>query len=135
MTAGWRPSSAASRHLLPAIGAKALPTGPSPNEPSRRAPQELHQVLRLGHVRQLRLDPLQRLLEAQLRADQDAIGALQRLDRLLLEALPLQADRVDAVRLRGAVADRLHERQHVLRADRAAADEGVLADAAELVHR
>src|SRR5437868_2042092 len=29
MLAEWRPSSAASRHLLPASGEKALPAGPS----------------------------------------------------------------------------------------------------------
>ena len=55
-------------------------------------------------------------------------------DRRRAEAAAHQADRVDAEDPRRPVADRPRERQRVLGHDRVAADEGMPADAAELVH-
>ena len=70
---------------------------------------------------------------AHLGGEQVAVGPLQPADPVGVEAAPHQPDAVDAVDL-GAVADRLGERQRVLGHHRVAADEGVAADAAELVH-
>src|SRR5262249_13745550 len=103
--------------------AEACPTLGSSDESSFGPAHELHQRPRLGYRAELGLDLLQRVVELQMRADQDAIGALQRLDRILGHTFALQADGVDAERLVVARADGLGVRQHVLRAHRAAADE------------
>src|SRR5260221_12317707 len=98
----------------------------SPDHPSLRAAYEFHEIAHLGVEAEVLLDLRERALEAQLGAREHAIGPLQGLDRLRLEALPLEADGVDTVRLRRPAADGLYERQDVLGTDRVAADEGVL---------
>ena len=68
------------------------------------------------------------------RGEQHLVGAPQLVDRLVREAAPLQADEIEAGE-RGAVAERDAERDDVVLDPREAADEGVRADADELMRR
>src|SRR5512140_899926 len=101
----------------------------------RRSADELGEVARFRIQRQLRLDAFERLVQRQVRSSEKLVGFLERLDGLVREAFPLKSDGVDAVGLRGAVADGLDVRKHVLRRDGEAAHERVLADTAELMNR
>ena len=83
-------------------------------------------ALTSAHRLQLGARLLQRLADVELRAEQEAVRLLQLGDHLVAEAPALQSDAVEAVQL-DRVADRLHERRHVLRHARAAADERVAA--------
>ena len=70
---------------------------------------------------------------AGVRVQQIPVGAAQLGDRVGGELSAHQTDGVQTVNPR-AIADGLGKRQRILRDDRKAADEGVPADAAELVH-
>ena len=111
-------------------------SGGSPQDDAalRRA-DELDEVPHLGRgQRRILLDLDERTRRVQLRRQQVAVCAPQLADRLLREAAPHEADGVEAEDARRPVADGLAERQRVLGDDRVAADEGVAADAAELVN-
>ena len=95
---------------------------------------EVQQVIDLRVAGQLGAQLRHRLVERQLRAEEDPVGLLDAADLLLAVAVALQAHGVEAGQL-GAVALRGAVRRHVHRHHRAAGDEGVLADAGELVHR
>ena len=95
---------------------------------------ELEQLVHFGAGRHLRANSLDGLGGIQPRARQQAEGVVQRFDGWRREPAALQADAVRAEDLDLALADGDGIRQHVLRHHAIAADEGVAADAAELVH-
>ena len=112
------------------------PRGAPENDAALRRADEVDQVLHLGaRQRLILLDLLQRAGGVQLRLEQVTERALQFRDHLGREAAPGQADGVGAEDPRRPAADRARERQRVLGDHRVAADEPVLADAAELVNR
>src|SRR5471030_3055413 len=122
-----------SRSLTATAGPGPSPRRSSSNDSPFRGADKFGEVPPLGNVGQLDLDPDERLLQLQLRPEQDPISTLNRLDALPGEAATLQSNGVDPVRFRRSAAHGLHERKSVLRDDGEATDECVLPDPAELV--
>ena len=69
-------------------------------KPRSLALDEPDELLDVGLAGELLGDPLEGLARVELRLDEDAVGLLERLDALVREAVALEADRVQAVRLR-----------------------------------
>src|SRR5271165_2869463 len=95
---------------------------------------ELDEFLHIRGVAERFLHFLEGLRGVEFGAQQQAVGAFQRVQTLGRESFALQANSVDAVAGGLALGDHAGKRRNVLRDDGGSADVGVTADAAELVH-
>src|SRR5688500_10415494 len=103
-------------------------------DPALALVDELEEVLDLRERLELGASTLHRLRHVELRAEEQAVRALQLAHDLVGKAASLEPHAIEPVELH-RVADRLDERRHVLRDARAAANEAVTTDLHELMHR
>ena len=117
------------------VGHQTAPTGSRGVQIARSLPSRMKSRISctIGWVANSASTSSTRSFKRALVGEQQAIGAAQVVDLLAREAAPAQPDDVEA-REMGAVADRHAVRDDVVLDARHAADEGVLADAHELVH-
>src|SRR5882762_8203700 len=100
-----------------------------------RAFDESDQFLHVRGISQRFLHLSERLRSVELRAQQQAIRLLQRLQAFCREFPALQADRIEAVILRLALRHNFRKRRDILRNYRGCTDVRVPAQPAKLVHR
>src|ERR1700722_5030334 len=118
------PSSPRQPRRSTAVLDSRLPTPdsrlPIPESRSHREPalagglHERQQLVDLGEVLQVRLGPLQRLRQIEIRPEQQAIGSLELHDRLVAETVPTEPYGVEPSQP-DRVADSHHKWRHILR--------------------
>src|SRR6185312_4369675 len=109
------------------------PAGSSLNDTALRRCNEREQLFHLRAPLHFRMNALDRLGRVQSRARQQPEGGLQRFDRLLRKAAPLQTHAVGAEHLHFRLVARQRVGHHILLDHAIRSDESVLADAAELM--
>src|SRR5512133_173580 len=139
VAASFWPSRAFNRVDLPALGRPMMARVAWRFSATMHAPfgvaDELQQVGHLSDVAHFLLGLGHGLVPKQSRVEEETVSLLQPLDDLHGKTLALQTNGVHAVALGVPGAGGLHERQHVLGGNRAAAHEGVVPNTAELVDR